>query len=175
MSAFVAIDLSASARLEAQALIDTVRPRFEAKWLPPEKLHVTVHFLGNPDAARIADLIPHIDALASRHRPFELGLRGAGTFITARAPSVLWLGIEGDVDALRALHVDAARALGAHEVRDYRPHLTLARAHTDGFFEPLKDELRDFTGTRFTVDGLALYESTHHRYHVLHRAPLPPA
>lgn len=171
MSAFVAIDLSASARLEAQTLIDAVRPRFEAKWLPPEKLHLTVHFLGNPDAARIQALLPRVDALASRHGAFELRLKGAGTFVTARAPSVLWLGVEGQVDALHALHVDAARSLGAQEVRDYRPHLTLARAHTDGFFEPLKEALRDFTGTPFTVDGLTLYESTHHRYHVLHRAP----
>lgn len=175
MSAFVAIDLSASARLEVQTLIDAVRPRFEAKWLPPEKLHVTVQFLGNPEAARIAGLLPLVDALAARHRPFELGLRGAGTFITARAPSVLWLGIDGALEALQALHTDAATSLGALEVRDYRPHLTLARAHTDGFFEPLSEELRDFTGTRFTVDHLTLYESTHHHYHVLHRAPFAPA
>ncbi|MGV3623652.1 MAG: RNA 2',3'-cyclic phosphodiesterase [Archangium sp.] len=171
MSAFVAIDLSASARAQARALIDAIRPRFEAKWLPAEKLHVTVLFLGNPDLPRIETLKPLIDSLASRHSSFQLRLRGAGTFVTARAPSVLWLGIDGDLAPLQALHVDATTALGPHDAREYRPHLTLARAHTDNFFEPLSEELRDFEGSPFVVDGLTLYESTHQRYHVLHRAP----
>lgn len=171
MSAFVAIDLSVSARSEAQAVVDAARRRFDAKWLPPEKLHVTVLFLGNPKPAELEALTPELDALALRHRPFTLRLEGAGTFVTTRAPAVLWLGVGGGLAALHALHVDATRLTGAPDAREYRPHLTLARAHTDGFFEPLREALRGFVGTPFTVDGLALYESTHHRYHVLHRAP----
>lgn len=172
MSHFVALDLSDTARHEAQACVDAARPRFEAKWLPPEKLHVTVIFLGNLTPERVDAVKPIVDALALRHRPFSLQLRGAGTFVTTRAPSVLWLGVEGDLAPLHALHLDAAQALGPHDARVYRPHLTLARAHTDGFFEPLRVELADFAGTPWVVDGLTLYESTHHRYHVMHRALL---
>lgn len=175
MSVFLAVDLDVTARAHASACVDASRTRFEAKWLPPEKLHVTVLFLGNPNPERVTELTPIVDALASRHRPFSLRLHGAGTFVTARAPSVLWLGVEGELEPLRALQLDAVSALGQHEPREYRPHLTLARAHTDGFFEPLREELRDFTGPPWRVDGLSLYESTHHRYHVLHRAPFVAA
>ncbi len=172
MSVFVAIDLSEPARAEAQACIDEARAQLPAKWLPPEKLHVTVLFLGNPDAAEVQALTPHLDALAARHRPFSLRLTGAGTFVTARAPSVLWLGVAGDLPALHALHRDAAGCLGPHDARTYRPHLTLARAPQPDFFDARAAALRDFTGSPWDIAALTLYESTHHRYHVLHRAPL---
>ncbi len=171
MSVFLAVDIDDTARAQAEACATRSRARFEAKWLPPEKLHVTVLFLGNPTPEQVHEWAPLVDALALRHRPFELRLHGAGTFVTTRAPSVLWLGVEGALEALRALQLDAVTTLGQHEPREYRPHLTLARAHTDAFFEPLREELRDFAGTPWRVEGLSLYESTHHRYHVLRRAP----
>lgn len=91
---------------------------------PAERWHVTLAFLGEQPAAA-----PYDDAVADAVRgrgPFRLRLAGGGSFGRAT-----WAGVEGDVEALRALQADvtaACRAAGAElERRRYRPHLTVAR------------------------------------------------
>lgn len=100
--------------------------------------------------------------------PFRLHLRAAGTFVTPRAPTVLWLGVEGDLASLAALQRDAASALGSAE-RTWVPHVTLARAQQAGAFGELRAALADFTTPTFEVRQVTLYESTHHQYQALHR------
>lgn len=167
MSVFLAVDLDDAVRARVASAIADVSPRFPAKWLPPEKLHVTVLFLGETRPA--PELV---DALAAAHAPFDLELSGAGTFVTARAPSVLWLGVKGNLDALHALHRGAVERLTPHDAKEYVPHVTLARAKTGGFLEPVREELAAFTAGPWRVSGLTLYESTHQRYHALHHASL---
>lgn len=171
MSVFLAVDLSDEVRAQLTHLIETHRRSRDAKWLRPDKLHLTLVFLGNPKAEAITGFIPRIEALATGRRPFSLELRGAGVFITARAPSVLWLGVAGELEALRALQHDAAQSLG-DERREYVPHVTLGRAHEPGAFDALSTELASFESARFEVRHLTLYESTHHQYRVLHHATL---
>lgn len=178
MSVFLAIDLDAAARAQATALIEAHRATHEAKWLRPDKLHCTLTFLGNPKADQVEAWKPLIDALAARHHPFRLELAGAGTFLTARAPSVLWLGVEGQLDAVRALQHDTQATLGSavgHQQREYLPHVTLARSQGADHFEGLVTALRDFRSDAFQVAHVSLYESTNHVYRVLHQARLRTA
>ncbi|MEV4760963.1 2'-5' RNA ligase family protein [Micromonospora sp. NPDC049559] len=62
--------------------------------------------------------------------PPRLRLGGGGRFGRDRF-TVLWVGLQGDVDALRALHGAVRRELRRarlpYDRRPYRPHLTLAR------------------------------------------------
>lgn len=171
MSVFLAVDLGEATRAACAALIEAHRARFTARWLLPEKLHCTLVFLGNPAAAQVAGWAQAIDALASRHRPFTLRLQSAGTFATARAPSVLWLGVEGALAELGALQADAQGSLGG-EARAYRPHVTLARAKEAAHLEPLRAELASVTLPTFTVSHVTLYESSEHRYRPLQVAAL---
>lgn len=172
MSVFLAVDLDAPARASASAIIETHRANApNAKWLRTDKLHVTVVFLGNPKPDQVAQWIPLIDSLGERHQTFSLRLHGAGTFLTARAPSVLWLGVQGELEKLTALHLDALRTFNVHE-RPFVPHVTLARSQKDGHFEELAKELATFSTPDFEVCGLSLYESSNHVYRVIHHAPL---
>lgn len=174
MSVFLAVDLDAPARAQVAELIETHRGELPAKWLRTDKLHCTLVFLGNPSADQIAGWVPHLDALVTRHAPFSLRLQGAGTFVTARAPSVLWLGVSGQVAQLEGLYRDALQALGPlqHEEREFLPHVTLARARTAGFFEPLSAQLAQFSSPSFEVGHVSLYESSSEVYRVLHQARL---
>lgn len=171
MSVFLAVDLDAPTRALAQALIETHRANLPAKWLRIDKLHCTVVFLAHPTPDQLAHFIPTIDALASRHAAFSLRLAGAGTFVTPRAPSVLWLGVKGELELLSALHRDALTAFRTEE-RPFIPHVTLARSQTSGAFDGLSKALENFESADFVVRGLSLYESTSEVYRVVHAAPL---
>lgn len=168
VSAFIALDLDDAARALAAALIEQHRATVPARWLRSDKLHITLEFLGNP--ADPSAFAPKVDALAAQASPFSLSLHGAGVFVTERAPAVLWLGIAGDLAALHALH---GRATPGD--RPFTPHLTLGRAHTPNAFDALAASLGTLTSAPFEVSHLTLYESTHHAFRVVHRAPLQPA
>ena len=168
MSVFVAIDLDGPARAVAAAAIEQHRSSVEAKWQQADKLHLTLVFLGNtmPDLTKV-------ETLAARARPFSLELRGAGVFVTERAAAVLWLGVGGDLDALHALHRDAAAQLG-DEPRPYVPHVTLGRAQVPGACDATAAALAELRSPRFTVQHLTLYESTHHQFRALQRYGFGP-
>lgn len=99
------------------------------RWVRPESIHVTLKFLGEVDGARIDDIKA---ALAAVIEPFELQVRPSslGTFGGDRL-RVVWVGLEGDIEALASLAgvLEAAlEPLGfPRERRPFAPHLTLAR------------------------------------------------
>jgi 2'-5' RNA ligase len=90
----------------------------------------------------------------------------------------LWLGVQGELEKLTALHLDALATFGpltptlSRREREFQPHVTLARSQTDGHFEELARELRTFSTPHFEVRGLSLYESSNHVYRAVHHAPL---
>ncbi len=181
MSVFLAVDLDEPTRGTVSALVGQLSTRHLAKWLRPDKLHVTLVFLGNATPAHVAAFLPRIDALAKRHRPFELVLSGVGTFGTRRAPSVLWLGVGGALEALEALQHDAAEVLlteplpgvtAVERERAFSPHLTLARSKQGGVFDEVTKALEAFRTPPFIVGHVTLYESRHDEYRALHRATL---
>ncbi|MBE2253622.1 MAG: RNA 2',3'-cyclic phosphodiesterase [Myxococcus sp.] len=181
MSVFLAVDLDEPARAVAAGVIERLRDGHAAKWVRADKLHLTLVFLGNPSEAHVEAFKPLVDALATRHGPFSLSLSGAGTFGTARAPSVLWLGVGGALEALATLQADAATTLltGAlpgvkpdEQGRPYAPHVTLARAKHGSAFEAATAALASLRSSPFVVGHLTLYESRHDVYRPLHRAPL---
>jgi 2'-5' RNA ligase len=101
------------------------------KWTHPQDVHVTLQFLGDTPPEAALALEASLRRLAADTQPLQLRIEGLGVFGPPAAPSVLWAGIAGDLDALGALHSQVVRACARHgfpaEARAYRPHLTLAR------------------------------------------------
>ncbi len=184
MSVFLAVDLDEPVRALASDVIERFRPTIDAKWVRADKLHLTLVFLGNPTTAHVESFKPLVDAVAGRHTSFSLELGGVGTFGTARAPSVLWLGVKGALEPLRSLQADAQRSLVTADLpglkpdehgRVYAPHVTLARSKHDTAFGDATTALADFASPPFLVSHVTLYESRSDRYQALHRAPLKGA
>jgi 2'-5' RNA ligase len=101
------------------------------RWARPEGIHLTLKFLG----ATPADQLPSIedrlrDALGGRSR-LALELGPVGVFPSQRAPRVVWVGLAGDVAALREVQLAIEQAISPlgypTERRPFSPHLTLAR------------------------------------------------
>lgn len=130
---FIAVDPSEAARRSLANLTNRVaRALPGARTVGPETLHVTLAFLGEQDDASVARAIAAARAAAENVRPFQLRLGQVGVFGSERAPRVVWVALDGQVDRLRALQRQLAVELKAREVswddsKLFAPHLTLAR------------------------------------------------
>ena len=131
--AFLAIELDSGPRSAVAGVIDTlVKARLPGlRPVRPERVHVTVKFLGNIDAGQVEAVTNAVSRTASEHDPLSLQLGPTGAFPNTRAPRVLWIGLEGDVTLLRSLQgamEDPLAGLGfERERRGFSPHLTVAR------------------------------------------------
>jgi 2'-5' RNA ligase len=133
---FIAAELPGVVRGAMQATQLALRGgRPSVKWVAPEAMHLTLRFLGDvaaPVAERIAQELH--SALAGRAAP-RLRLMPAGGFPDMRRPSVVWLGVGGEIDELHVLYAAVEQMLApfgfAPETRPFRPHLTLGRVRRE--------------------------------------------
>jgi 2'-5' RNA ligase len=180
MRLFIAFDVPDEQKAGVEALVALWRPRVEAKWTRAEGRHVTLVFLGETDAARLPSLTHTLDEVAARHAPHALRIARAGTFGPPTHPHVLWLGLDGALDAARALQADLARTLDVKDEHGgWSPHLTLARAKPsrgDAALLEVANALQAERFDEFPVTQVVLFESRGGRYTALHTAPLgtPP-
>jgi 2'-5' RNA ligase len=151
------------------------------RWTPSSRWHLTLLFLGDVPAARLAPLTAAVGPAVAGTPPLALQLAGAGRFGSRRRPAVCWAGLAGDVGELAALAgrlAGAARALGLPvEDRPFQAHLTLGRWRpgrpADG---DLPDRLAGYAGPVWTASELVLWRShlgPEPRYERVTAWPLP--
>jgi 2'-5' RNA ligase len=171
MRLFVGLELDASVvrtleqcTLDVRWRVENAAPHARLSWVPADRIHVTVRFIGHVDETRgsaiAAALAPEID-----QSPFEMHIRGVGTFPLRGAPRVFWAGVHASPHVLEDLERRVTERLApfgiAGEQRPYQPHITLARvregkglrasALTEGH------ERRDFGSSM--VEAITLFES----------------
>ena len=98
---------------------------------PAEKLHLTLHFLGETPENLLEDLHHDLKACAQRHRPFDLKVGGLGAFPSWEDPRVLWAGVQDPKGKLAGLFDASRRALNAYRLfklrEEFQPHISLAK------------------------------------------------
>jgi len=129
---FIALELPSAVQRGLTQLQERLkRDRPPVRWVAPDKIHVTLAFLGEIPADRAAVAGECAARAAAGAAAFEIGALGAGVFPNANRPRVVWVGIGGELDALRSLHARLEDDLSAHgfpkEGRPFSPHLTLGR------------------------------------------------
>jgi len=177
MRLFAGIELDATTReacLRAQARLRDAA--FDARYEPPEKLHVTLAFLGNVDAARVPEIEATLDDVATRMPAFALKLDRLGAFPHERRPRIVFVGSRAQGAAFRTLATTLRlryEAMGFTFTDDAVAHVTIARIK-GGSARPLP--LLDFAATELAVDAISLFESLPDkqttRYVVRRSAPL---
>lgn len=132
MRTFIAIDLSEGIKARLVELQDRIRSQVPSlSWVKPEQLHLTLKFLGEIDGSVVSTIGDAISDVTAGFSPFDLTLKGAGTFGPRDSASVVWVGIKDTGQTLYKLQADLASALEPlgfpREERPFKPHLTLAR------------------------------------------------
>jgi RNA 2',3'-cyclic 3'-phosphodiesterase len=92
----------------------------------PENLHLTLHFLGEVDAAVEGELRRR--GKRSKVAPFELEIAASGWWRGARVAWLAPLATPGELADLVVELASSLRSIGLEtEDRPYRPHVTVAR------------------------------------------------
>jgi RNA 2',3'-cyclic 3'-phosphodiesterase len=152
-----ALDRFEKALQEAQAAIT---------WVRPERIHLTLKFLGDVSPERIPEIQRSLETVAGTLSPFRLKPSGCGAFPSLKQMRVIWVGMQGDGAALNGLQrgvEEAMMHLGfKREDRPFRPHLTLGRLKGRQHLRHLQDLLiahQSFEAEAFDVTELVLYKS----------------
>jgi len=155
----------------------------ELAWVPREKRHLTLKFLGDVEEAAVSKLADAADRAAARHPPLDMRVREIGAFPNFRRARVVWIGVEQE-PRLELLHHDLELACAEEgfeiEGRPFRPHVTLARVRVPLPVERLRAFARMARAVRMQatvhVERITLFESTlapnGARYRRIHAAPL---
>lgn len=125
------------------------------------QLHITLHFIGQADTSKLADILRQVQAPA-----FSLQIEGLGKF-EANGAFVLWAGVQKN-EGLMTLYQKIAAVLSAHGYpgvsMNYIPHITLARCKNgtpnsldDKFLNQAMPPFKPLTMTEFGLYSSNLY------------------
>jgi 2'-5' RNA ligase len=165
---FLAFDLPPEIRkIVAQVSGELRKSSLDVRWVKVENIHPTVVFMGNikeEDITPINDLVQEV-CLSSG--PFDVLLKGLGSFPNPKNPRVLWIGLDGDLERMshfRDALQKQLRPFGIkEEKRRFKPHLTLGRFRKYKRGDPTLDEMilryHDLTDSVFSLNELSMFRS----------------
>lgn len=151
------------------------------RWVPPERLHITLRFMGDVPERLLPRLASASEAVGRAAR-FRVGLTGTGTFPRRGPARVYWVGVRAEpLTRLRArLDRALAREGVAPDDRIFTPHLTVGRAggSRSGGKRARSGRTVTLPDLAFTVAAIHLVRSELRpggpRYTNVHRAILGP-
>jgi RNA 2',3'-cyclic 3'-phosphodiesterase len=132
---FIAIELPEEIK-EAMAGVQAELKKSDADvgWVRPEGVHLTLKFLDDVDEKKVTELGDALAEGLKGETPFILQAKGVGTFPSPKAPRVVWLGVEGEVERLtslaKAVEEICANLKFPKEDRHFKAHLTLGRVRS---------------------------------------------
>ena len=180
MRLFAGIELDEPTRaicVEAQSRLQ--RAAFEAKYEAPEKLHVTLAFLGNVREELVPRVEEALETTAALASPFELTLDRLGAFPNERRPRIAFVGSRDQGAAFRTITQglrDRYATMGFDFKDDAVAHVTIARVKGGS---PRALPMFDVTLHVMVVSAIVLFESIPAegttRYLVRKRAPFSAA
>jgi RNA 2',3'-cyclic 3'-phosphodiesterase len=134
-------------------------------WVKPENMHLTLKFFGDTPDKNIQQIITALNSPTLLVNPFDITLKGLGSFGSSRFPRVIWLGIETNpgLSTLYDAINNALKPLGHKPDKPFfTPHLTLGRIRdikTPDQLYGLESEFNDEEFQKCTIEKFTLYQS----------------
>ncbi len=171
MRLFVAAEVPAELRQRLVELQERLRDvPLALRPVGPAGIHLTLRFIGEVGQESLESIRAALAAPADASLPrFTLRASGLGVFPERGVPRVLWVALEGELDAATRLAAAVEAALVgcglAPEVRPFNPHLTVARVRGA--------QRGDWRGGLARLSEVSLGELAVDRYH-LYQSQLGP-
>jgi 2'-5' RNA ligase len=131
---FIAIELDPNVLAQVSKLQSRLKddvPSGFVRWVRPEGIHLTLKFLGDVPADKLAPIVKALQTASAAYAPFSLHIAGMGCFPNPRRPRVIWIGVSEPSNTLERLYRDLEHELALlgypPEQRHFSPHLTLGR------------------------------------------------
>ena len=150
MRFFIAIEMSSKEVLSCLDELGGLNPHL--KLVSPEKLHLTLKFLGDIKMELIPDVIKCLKNVCNHFESFDITFKGLGTFPNLNHMQVIWVGIDKNKEKIIDMHRIIENNLTNLNLRkdiNYHPHLTLARVKSIKGKENLKSFLLMHKYTNF--------------------------
>lgn len=177
---FLAIDLPDYVKERLASLTDPALKGFH--WVPTERFHLTLKFIGDVPGQFQPDIEAAIDRI--QVHSFLLPIEGLGSFPPIGKAHAVWTGLSSGHPRLFQLHKridDALFGIGIEpEKRIYHPHITIARVNhaADELVRQFIKRHHDFGAAPFRVEAFHLLQSEveegKRRYRVERTWPLLP-
>ncbi|MEM7007547.1 MAG: RNA 2',3'-cyclic phosphodiesterase [Thermodesulfobacteriota bacterium] len=159
MRIFIAALLPESIRDQITSHINSIKADIKGvKWEKPEKLHLTLNFLGKIQEGKLEQITTMLDNLIDDHDPFQLHLTNFGAFPNLRNPRVLYIGLSENKH-LSIFHSKLTKELSELgfeiEERKFTPHITIGRVKNKIRIDSCKDIIQ----THFELNRITAIES----------------
>lgn len=113
-----------------QKELEKLVPGKSLRFVKPQNLHLTLHFLGNINANKIENLHNILIESCSNIKTFNFSLNEIGCFPNLKHPRVIWIGLNDTSHTLTKVHSSLSNYLIENEYKvEKRPfiaHLTIA-------------------------------------------------
>jgi 2'-5' RNA ligase len=166
MRLFIAIELPQFVAAHLAKMQDALRPIVDARWTPPEQLHLTLKFLGETPDQRVDQLLKLFQTVRVDEE-ISLRVNGLACFPSRGPVRIVAAGLEdagGQCAQLQERIDRACNAAGfALESRRWTAHATLARLK-NGAASPVREQAAAavaelLPGPEFFVEEFAVFES----------------
>ena len=158
MRLFLAVGFEPGLRRAIHAATAPLREALpDAGWVPEDRVHLTLKFLGEQPEEIVGPLTAAISEIGRRHWPVPMRLRGVGAFPNLRRPRVVWVGIAPTpkLELLQHEVEERCAALGVEvEGKPFRPHLTIGRLRGTETLDAVREFADVARGLRFRADTL---------------------
>ena len=163
---FISIPVPNSVKNVKQMLTSTCEDeKVDIRWVKHNNLHITLHFLGYTPEKEIPQLKKMLSKIIKSQKAFDLTISKTGKFPDNDKPSVLYLGVEGNLKPLNELVNDIKKNISSigynKDLKEFTPHVTVGKINYPQKFNP---DLSTFLNSsydkiKFTVDKIQFVSS----------------
>lgn len=147
MRSFIGINFSSETKEDLGKIQRQVRDyAIKGRFKHMDNFHITLKFLGEIENQQSVEIARKLEEIAGKQKSFELKLQDIGQFKGRENIRTLYIGLGGDINALRQLNEGTEAAMELlgfkKEARHYTPHVTLSQdLELDISFEDLKNHI----------------------------------
>lgn len=167
MRFFIALEISTESRSEIEEVQTEISRIFPGiRLTDPEKLHITIAFVGEREDDLKQKLIQVITSATENVSPFFLTPAYLDGFPHLHTAHTLWIGVKGDIDKLMLIRERIKDSLVELKIevdeRRYTPHIAIAKAQSLDLNSEREEEIQEIMSREFSpikIESVKLFES----------------